>query len=187
MCVLIHHNITFMFIFKCFLDYPFDQTKVFREMEDCNFCKNVTQVNRVNNMSPEEFEIQYILKTKPVVVTDGTRGWSAPDVFNFNFFKKLYETTNIENDDNECQFFPYKTEFKSLSEALNMSTDRSMLETGTKPWYIGWSNCNDNAGKILRQYYSTPYFLPKTSENIALNWIFMGGPGLGAHMHVGIL
>lgn len=36
----------------------------------------------------------------------------------------------------------------------------------------------------LRKHYSRPYFLPEKSENAATDWIFMGGPGLGAHMHV---
>lgn len=61
------------------------------------------------------------------------------------------------------------------------------LEPGTEPWYVGWSNCNDYAGEQLRMHYNRPYFLPKNSENIALAWIFMGGPGHGAHMHVRIV
>lgn len=58
------------------------------------------------------------------------------------------------------------------------------IEKGTDPWYFGWSNCNNEVAKILRQHYGRPYFLPKTSENAATDWIFMGGQGLGAHMHV---
>lgn len=65
-----------------------------------------------------------------------------------------------------------------------MTFARANLMPGEEPWYVGWSNCNDNAGKLLRQFYSLPYFLGNNSENIALSWIFMGGPGRGAHMHV---
>nr|CAI5822565.1 unnamed protein product [Callosobruchus analis] len=65
-----------------------------------------------------------------------------------------------------------------------MSESRANLEPQEKPWYVGWSNCNDNAGKVLQQYYSKPYFLGNNSEDIALTWIFMGGPGYGAQMHV---
>lgn len=65
-----------------------------------------------------------------------------------------------------------------------MSDRRARLEAGTAPWYVGWSNCNDRAGQWLRQHYTRPYFLSEMSENIALTWIFMGGPGNGAHMHV---
>lgn len=56
--------------------------------------------------------------------------------------------------------------------------------SGTAPWYIGWSNCNPEVTQELRQHYGKPYFLPNTSENDDIDWMFMGGPGLGAHMHV---
>ena len=37
---------------------------------------------------------------------------------------------------------------------------------------------------ILRQHYDRPYFLPANSESSKTDWIFIGTPGLGAHMHV---
>lgn len=39
--------------------------------------------------------------------------------------------------------------------------------------------------KILRSHYQRPYFLPEDSESIPTDWIFLGGSGPGAHMHVG--
>lgn len=138
------------------------------------------KVDKVKNVTPSDLEILYLIPAKPVVVTDGTRDWPAVNTFSFEFFKKLYHGYSIFS----CQFFPYKTEFKSLQEALNMSEARAHFEEGEKPWYIGWSNCNDEVGKVLSRYYKRPYFLPDTSENMALNWIFMGGAGFGAHMHV---
>lgn len=125
-------------------------------------------------------QISYLTPARPVVVTDGTRDWAAVEAFSFDFFKELYANRSVLS----CQFFPYKTEFRSLQEALNMSAARARLDEGEKPWYIGWSNCNDDVEMILSRYYHRPYFLPNTSENMALNWIFMGGPGFGAHMHV---
>ncbi|XP_022906812.1 uncharacterized protein [Onthophagus taurus] len=170
---------------ECFLEFPFDTTKVFRGPVNCDICINVTTVDKINNVSPDDFDKNYASIGKPVVITDGTKGWKAVDYFSFDFFKDLYQSTgNFADIKLECQFFPYKTEFKSLSDVLNMNPERARFEPGSKPWYIGWSNCNDDAGKILRTYYHRPYFLPITSENIALNWIFMGGKGSGAHMHV---
>lgn len=163
---------------------PVDVSKVFRKPEECSLCENSTKIYKVGNISTQDFENMYMITAQPVVITDGTKGWSAVEHFQFSFFKQLYQNVSSEENKISCQFFPYKTEFKTLKHALNMSNARSRLEEGEKPWYIGWSNCNDEAGKILRQYYDRPYFLPETSENMALNWIFMGGPGHGAHMHV---
>jgi len=53
-----------------------------------------------------------------------------------------------------------------------------------KPWYIGWSNCNPYATKMIRKLYSRPYFLPDESQMSKTDWIFMGTPGYGANMHV---
>lgn len=46
------------------------------------------------------------------------------------------------------------------------------------------SNCIPKVQNILRKHYSRPAFLPDDSESSSLDWIFMGGSGNGALMHV---
>ena len=46
------------------------------------------------------------------------------------------------------------------------------------------SNCDAEASDILRQHYERPYFLPETAESTHADWLFMGTPGYGAHMHI---
>jgi histone arginine demethylase JMJD6 len=65
-----------------------------------------------------------------VVIEDAMRNWTAPSVFSFQFLRQLYRDSPQSN----CQFFPYKTEFKRLAEFFNMSQERA---TG-RPWYVGW-------------------------------------------------
>ena len=48
------------------------------------------------------------------------------------------------------------------------------------------SNCVPRVQKILRKHYHRPTFLPQDSESSSLDWIFMGGSGTGALMHVSI-
>lgn len=67
------------------------------------------------------------------MITDAMINWTATETFSFSFFKSLYD-----GEDANCQFFPYKTEFKSLQDVFDMSASRSLLEEGTKPWYVGW-------------------------------------------------
>lgn len=50
--------------------------------------------------------------------------------------------------------------------------------------YCFRSNCDNSAANILRQHYTRPYFLPEFSESSKTDWIFMGSPGYGAHLHV---
>ncbi len=170
---------------SCALELPFELSKAFRSPEDCNFCENVTELERIANISPDEFERKYAYTGRPVIVTDATATWTALKTFDFWYFKDLYDEARKRTDKQmNCQFFPYKTEFKSFHEAMSIPKERVDYQPGTDPWYFGWSNCNDDIAAILRQHYGRPYFLPKTSENSAIDWIFMGGSGLGANMHV---
>lgn len=48
------------------------------------------------------------------------------------------------------------------------------------------SNCDPVIRQELRTHYQLPYFLPKQSETSEQDWIFMGGPGPGAQIHVSL-
>lgn len=139
---------------------------------------------RISNIDPDEFEEKFAYSGQVVVVTDATKNWTATEVFNFEFFKELYKRDDPKRKTVDCQFFPYNTKFKNLFEAFSMEKDRVEYKKGTEPWYFGWSNCYEEIASTLRQHYDRPYFLPKTSELNAIDWIFMGGRGLGAHMHL---
>ncbi|KAK6981856.1 Jmjc domain-containing protein 4, partial [Biomphalaria glabrata] len=149
---------------------------------DCEFCMDVNSIKKVTNISSIEFSEKYAHTGRPVVVKDAARNWSATQVFSFEFFKGLYGPFSSVRGSN-CQFFPYKTEFRNLSHVFTMDEDRVRQKQGTKPWYIGWSNCDSSAANILRHHYERPYFLPPDSESSNTDWIFMGSPGYGAHMH----
>ncbi|XP_044738123.1 uncharacterized protein LOC123299791 [Chrysoperla carnea] len=171
-----------VFSIVCLFQIPQSWMHLFREPENCNLCHRIKKIDRIENINPDDFESIYAYSGRPVIVTDGTKNWSPLSTFTFEFFRDLYK--DFEEEQNECQFFPYKTEFLSLSDALNMSIERAHLMEGTKPWYFGWSSCNKAATKLLRQHYTRPYFLPTISESTTLDWIFMGGPGDGAHLHI---
>lgn len=170
---------------NCLISMPNTLSHAFRKPEACDFCENVTEIVRVANIASNEFERDFAYKARPIIVTDATVNWTASKVFDFWYFQRLYRTAAESSEDEmNCQFFPYKTEFNTLQEALSIPDERVNYEDGTLPWYFGWSNCNYEIAQQLREHYGRPYFLPETSENAATDWIFMGGSGLGAHMHV---
>lgn len=51
------------------------------------------------------------------------------------FHQSIYGegSRSLEHLGEDCLFFPYSTEFRSLAEVFNMSLQRSV-----EPWYIGW-------------------------------------------------
>lgn len=156
----------------------------FRPLQSCVFCRDVKEIPIVTNLSPEDFERRFAYSGAPVIVKDATQNWTATEVFTYDYFRNLYLNAFDYSSKANCQFFPYKTEFKSLQEAFRMDEARARYEKGQKPWYFGWSNCDQEIGQELRKHYGRPYFLPTLSENNAVDWIFMGGSGFGAHMHV---
>lgn len=111
-----------------------------RKPSECSLlCEGVNEIPRVSNLSKEEFIAKYAYSGRPVVITDAAKNWSAVGKFNFQFFKRLYsknEEAAEENPDMGCTFFPYKSGFNSLKEALRMPKSRA--EWKGKPWYIGW-------------------------------------------------
>lgn len=169
---------------QCTIPTPSLLFEITRPIVDCGLCRDVTKVDRVEGISPDEFEDHYAYTGRPVVVVDGAKNWTALNIFSFLYFRQLYSNIDQEESQSSCQFFPYKTEFQSLQEALEMSEQRANMSSGENPWYIGWSNCDSEVSVELRSHYERPYFLPETSESSRTDWIFMGTPGNGANMHV---
>lgn len=91
---------------KCLIPMPDSLSHAFRPPEDCSFCRNITKVDRVSNISPHEFEQKYAYDAKPVIVTDATVNWTALDVFDFWYFKDVYENSLADGEQLNCQFFP---------------------------------------------------------------------------------
>lgn len=167
---------------NCLIELPSFSKSAFRPPEDCSMCLGVDDVVRLANITAEEFEDKYAYSTTPVIVTDATNGWRALKEFDFNFFANFYSEGKMGKQINDCFYFAYKSGLKSLQEVFNMDEARANLSG--QPWYVGWSTCYDGETRRLRSYYNRPYFLPKTAESDMVDWIFMGGPGQGAHMHV---
>ncbi|XP_037951075.1 uncharacterized protein LOC119686092, partial [Teleopsis dalmanni] len=169
---------------RCLLDLPRQLRYAFRPAEKCDFCENISKVARVRTITSNEFESQYAYSATPVIVEDATQNWTALTKFDYWYFRDVYQNSKRKQKILDCQFLPYKTGFKNILQALDMSEERVALQRGTTPWYFGWSNCNPDTAEEFRKHYGRPYFLPAASENNAVDWFFIGTSGLGAHMHI---
>ena len=124
---------------SCLIENTETVQDVFRPPVDCSMCINITEIVKVANLTKQEFAEKYAYSGQPVVVTDGTANWTAPEVFSFDYFKKLYapKSVALASVERDCQFFPYRTNFTSLGQVFRMPKRRAQLKTG-KPWYVGW-------------------------------------------------
>lgn len=123
----------------CLLNVNEIFNEVARKPTNCSLmCEGQQEVPRLSGLTKQTFIENHAYNGRPLVVTDAAKNWSALEVFNFSFFKQLYESNNgsYEVNEEECQFFPYKTNFSSLREAFSMSKERAELKT--EPWYFGW-------------------------------------------------
>ncbi|XP_050426874.1 uncharacterized protein LOC126837113 [Adelges cooleyi] len=164
---------------QCAVGLPDFLEDVLRPPIDCSFCIGLEAIDKVSNMSADTFEKEYAYTGRPVVVT-GDPNLGQTTGLGFELFKNLSKAKQLKS----CQYFPYKTEFQTLEEALDMDERRAALEPGYKPWYIGWSVCDYNTVEILKRHVDSPRFLPVDSHYKPTLWIFMGTPGHGAPMHI---
>ena len=111
-----------------------------RPPTDCSICRGLTKVPIERNISPEVFRRKYAYTAVPVLIKEVTQNWTAMDKFSFSFFRNLYTSIDgaLQEIENDCQFFPYKTSFETLEDVFEMSMDRASFKSGEKPWYIGW-------------------------------------------------
>jgi hypothetical protein len=136
---------------ECTIPLPHLMNALTRPVDDCAMCMGLQKIDRLNHISQDDFILKYAYSGIPVIIEDATKNWTAIDVFNFKFFKDLYtnkkQTANrkpdddkiIDDEDNACQFFPYKTKFKNLEEVFEMTDDYfTQGSKNFKPWYIGW-------------------------------------------------
>lgn len=148
---------------------------------DCDLCANLTSVPVLRQISRMAFLKKFAFTGVPVLIKGAASHWKAIDTFNYDWLQSTYDNVHGSYDQHEIngQFFPYKTEFKNLEEALHMSDERR-----NKSWYFGWSNVQPEIVSVLRSYYKRPIFLPQDGEDSATDWIFMGTSGKGANVHL---
>lgn len=127
---------------KCIVGNNLLLLEVSRPAVNCDMCKNIEKMPTVNGdaMTKELFLSEYAYNGVPLLVKGGARNWTALTTFSYKYFKDLFEGTEgaLEAVQNDCQFFPYKTNFLTMNDVFNMSEERSRLEPGEKEWYVGW-------------------------------------------------
>ena len=125
---------------RCAIANNYFVMEMTRPPTDCSICRNVNSFVILDRPTKAEFA-RHAYTGHPILVRGSTDHWSARNTFSFDFFRRIY--TEIpdayESVENECQFFPFKTEFSRLSEVFSMPEERvRMSGHNWKTWYIGW-------------------------------------------------
>lgn len=108
----------------------------------CDVCKSITEIPTINgdDMTKELFLNNYAYNGVPLLVKGGAKNWTALYIFSYDYLKDLYVNTEgaLDAIENDCQFFPYQTDFNTMGEVFNMTEERSRIDSGEKEWYVGW-------------------------------------------------
>ena len=101
-------------------------------------CEGVTGALRFVNLSREDFVHHHAYGAKPIVVEGAALGWSAMDVFSYDYFKSLYLQTpgSLDDDNIKGQFFSYSSNIMDLKDLFQLPAE--LAEMKTERWYIGW-------------------------------------------------
>lgn len=183
-CGIFEAILNYVLGIRCIIPNNYFVWEATRPISDCQFCVNVTEPIILLNLTREEFR-KYAFSSKPIVIKNALRHWPAMTVFDFKFFKSLYDNIDdaYRSVDEECQFLHFKSNFISLRDVFMMSEARVNNEPGESSWYVGWGNCDPNVLTEMRKYYPKPHFLPVDSELSAKEYVFMGYDA-GATMHL---
>lgn len=76
---------------NCVLSLPRTLRYALRPPEKCDFCANVKNVPRLQNLSPQEFETKYAYNAAPVIVSDATQNWTAVRVLPLETAIKIFK------------------------------------------------------------------------------------------------
>ena len=124
----------------CIIENNFFIMEMARPLAPCSMCKNLTEVPHYHLIDREVFLAKHAYTGRPVVISGATVNWTAMQTFSFNFFRDLYHRYpgSFDKLEDECQFFPYNTDFESLEEVFNMTDNQASMKEGEPTWYIGW-------------------------------------------------
>lgn len=74
-----------------------EQPTLLNQEETCD-------VEKVTNLTYDEFLNQYLKPCKPVIITNATENWQAHQVWDFVYFKKIYSNSQVRVDGNVYNF-----------------------------------------------------------------------------------
>ena len=167
-----------------------DEEDFCRPPVDCSICRNVDEILLIDSrdFTEELFAEKYASGATPIVVRNLSLT-ADEKIFTIEFFKRLYDAESpvMNGSAPGCEFFSWDFgEFENMRDVFKMDEERAELEVTYDPWYVGWTNCDKKAMKILTDKYLTfPDFLPSNAKNNGSRiWFFLGTEGFGAPFHI---
>lgn len=206
--------VDYLMSIRCFLPNNYMIWEMTRPISNCKYCAGIQRPIILRNITEEEFLVmigetlqsfvskgieflniiifsfsfpqKYEYFPQPIIIKNSTAHWPAREQLTFQFLKKLYSRNPdvLKTFNDECQFLPFKSNFASLKDFLDMP--EKQVHSGDPSWYVGFGNCLPNILAELRELYPRPHFLPYDAETPNTDYTFLGY-NEGAVMHVSLI
>jgi len=150
------------------------------------------QIERVSDVSVQEFTQRYLMQAEPVIISDGLRDWRAPHLWSFEYFCREFGDVRVQLQDSGFKprdWVELRTYLKTLAglpavELGQMSTQLgylrytydSFLKHLLFTWGFGdWVRTQAFSFVVyrhIRDHWCRPYFLPASGYRVP--WVQWG-------------
>ena len=139
-------------------------------------------IDKVEDISPEDFKKNYYDKMKPLIITGLAKKWPAYHKWNWDYFKEIVgnEKVALYNNVKSDAYTPINTadDYKSFGEYIEM------IKAGPAGWRIFLFNIFQHAPQLTKDFTWPEYLMKGFVKRYPM--LFVGGATSITHMHFDI-
>lgn len=143
---------------------------------------NVIAIDRVENITSDEFKKHYFEPRKPVVISGVSKQWAARDKWTWDYFKSIIgdETVGVYNNKRADA----NTPVNGADDYIKFGDYLDMVQKGPVELRIFLFNIFQHAPQIVEDFTWPDYLAKGFLKKYPM--LFVGGAGSVAHMHYDI-
>lgn len=140
------------------------------------------QVDRVNNISGEEFKANYYDKQVPLIISDLAKQWPAYTKWNWEYLKEVAgkERVGIYNNVKSDAYTP----INKADDYTTFGDYIDMISKGPAAWRIFLFNIFSHAPQLTQDFTWPDHLMKGFVKRVPM--LFVGGQGSITHMHFDI-
>ncbi|MBA2250076.1 MAG: cupin-like domain-containing protein [Chitinophagaceae bacterium] len=140
------------------------------------------EVEKVENISPEDFKRNYYDKMRPIVIKGLAKEWPAYTKWNWDYFKKIVgdKRVGLYNNVKSDAYTPINTadDYKTFGEYIDM------IKSGPAAWRIFLFNIFEHAPQLTKDFSWPEQYMRGYVKRYPM--LFTGGQTSITHMHFDI-
>ncbi|SHM71368.1 Cupin-like domain-containing protein [Chitinophaga jiangningensis] len=143
---------------------------------------NISSIDRVDNITPEEFKRNYYLPRKPVVITALSKQWPAKEKWTWDYFKSIVgdKTVGVYNNTRADA----NTPVNGADDYIRFGDYLDLIQKGPVALRIFLFNIFQHAPQLTEDFTWPDKFSKGLLKKYPM--LFVGGAGSVAHMHYDI-